>query len=122
MRKTWAEHGLNAASFDMLASLRRAGPPYALSPGDLMASTMVISGTMTHRVDQLEKARLVTRVRNPNDGRSLLVSLSDKGFEIIDAAVTDHVAAQARLAAHLSLDERAHLDDLLRTLLQALEG
>ncbi|MCI2394843.1 MarR family transcriptional regulator [Aliiroseovarius sediminis] len=122
MRKTWAEHGLNAASFDMLAALRRAGPPYALSPGDLMASTMVISGTMTHRVDQLEKARLVTRVRNPNDGCSFLVSLSDKGFEIIDAAVTDHVAAQARLAAHLSLDERTHLDDLLRTLLKALEG
>ena len=87
MEKTWSAHGLHHASFDVLATLRRAGAPYALSPGDLMASTMVTSGTMTNRIDQLEKAGLVERVRNPDDGRGFLVSLTPRGYELIDEAV-----------------------------------
>ena len=121
MDKTFAVHGLNPASFDVLATLRRAGPPYALSPGDLIASTMVTSGTMTHRIDQLEKEGLVERVRNPEDGRSVLVSLSDRGFAIIEAAVSDHVATQERLVAGLSEDDFAALNDLLRSFLTGFE-
>lgn len=122
MGKTWAAHGLNAASFDVLATLRRAGSPYALSPGDLMAATMVTSGTMTNRVDQLEKAELIERVRNPADGRGFLVSLTEKGFEVIDAAVTEHVSTQAKLVSNLSNDERAQLDDLLKRFLKDFEA
>jgi DNA-binding MarR family transcriptional regulator len=59
MAKTFADHGLNLASFDVLATLRRSGPPYALSPNDLLGTMMVTSGTMTNRVDQLSKAGLV---------------------------------------------------------------
>lgn len=121
MASTWAAHGLNGPSFDVLATLRRAGSPYTLTPSDLMASTMVTSGTMTHRVDQLEKAGLIERVRNPADGRGFLVSLSKRGFEVIDAAVTAHVATQARLAASLTNDERDQLDDLLRRFLGVLD-
>ena len=114
MSKTWAAHGLNAASFDVLATLRRSGPPYALSPGDLMATTMVTSGTMTNRIDQLQKADLIERVRNPADGRGFLVSLSKKGFDLIDAAVTEHVTTQERLVSVLSDAERLQLDALLK--------
>src|SRR3546814_14345094 len=49
MEKTWSAHGLNGASFDVMATLRRAGSSYALSPSDLMVSTLVTSGQMTHR-------------------------------------------------------------------------
>lgn len=121
MEKTWAAYGLNAASFDLLATLRRAGAPYSLSPGDLMASTMVTSGTMTHRIDQMEKTGLVERARNPEDGRSFLISLTAKGYEVIDEAVTAHVAKQAKLIAALSDEQRGHLDDLLRQLLDEFE-
>ncbi len=121
MEKTWAAYGLNAASFDVLATLRRAGPPYALSPGDLMASTLVTSGTMTHRIDQLEKAGLVERLRNPDDGRGFLVSLSPKGRDLIDEVVTDHVQTQAELVAGLSDAQRAQLDELLRRFLAGFE-
>ncbi|MEP1326882.1 MAG: MarR family transcriptional regulator [Sulfitobacter dubius] len=122
MAKTWAAHGLNAASFDVLATLRRSGSPYALSPGELMASTMVTSGTMTNRIDQLAKAGLIERVRNPADGRGFLVSLTNKGVEIIDAAVTEHVSTQANLVSALSDDERAQLDDLLKRFLKGFEA
>ncbi|RFA30960.1 MarR family transcriptional regulator [Alkalilimnicola ehrlichii] len=121
MEKTWAAHGLNGASFDVLATLRRAGPPYALSPGALMESTMVTSGTMTHRIDQLEKAGLIERVKNPDDGRSFLISLSPQGHALIDKAVTDHVETQAQLVAALNDEQRSQLDALLSQLLREFE-
>lgn len=121
MEKTWAAYGLNAASFDVLATLRRTGRPYALSPGDLITSTMVTSGTMTHRIDQLIKVGLVERVRNPDDGRGFLVSLSTQGHELIDKVVTAHAEAQAELVGALTNQQRAQLDDLLRQFLSAFE-
>lgn len=121
MEQTWAEYGLTDASFDVLATLRREGEPYALSPGDLMASTMVTSGTMTHRINQLEKAGLIERVKNPNDGRGFLISLSQRGFELIDAAVAAHVATQAQLVSGLTKAQQEQLDDLLKQFLAGFE-
>lgn len=119
--KALAAHGLNAASFDVLATLRRAGPPYRLSPGDLLATTMVSSGTMTNRLDQLEKAGLIERAHNPEDRRSVIIALTPKGFALVDAAVTAHVENQHRLLEALGTDERAALDGLLRRFLAAFE-
>ena len=121
MEKTWADHGLNAASFDVLATLRRAGAPFRLSPGDLMASTMVTSGTMTNRIDQLEKAGLVERIRNPDDGRGFLIALTKTGYEVIDAAVTAHVATQDKLVSGLSAADRKALNRLLKRFLADFE-
>ncbi|UDM08228.1 MarR family transcriptional regulator [Halomonas sp. NyZ770] len=121
MEKTWAKYGLTDASFDVLATLRREGAPYALSPGDLMASTMVTSGTMTHRLNQLEKAGLIERVKNPADGRGFLISLSQRGFEVIEEAVAAHVDTQAQLVNGLTAEQRSQLDDLLKQLLAGLE-
>ena len=121
MDKTWAEYGLNSASFDVLATLRRSGPPFALSPVDLMATTMVTSGTMTNRIDQLEKAGLVTHKKNPEDGRGFLISLTDKGFAVIDAAVTAHAQTQERLVSDLSEKDRKKLDALLKIFLADFE-
>jgi len=122
MDKTFAKHGLNLASFDVLSTLRRAPPPHRLSPGGLMNSTMVTSGTMTNRVDQLVKRGLVERIDNPDDGRSFLIALTPKGRKVIDAAATDHVANLARLTDVLSPSQFTQLDQLLRQYLEALES
>jgi DNA-binding MarR family transcriptional regulator len=121
MGRTFARHGLNGASFDMLATLLRSGPPHALSPNQLLETMMVTSGTMTNRIDQLEKDDLVARVRNPNDKRSVLVQLTAKGQRIIDAAVTDHVETQKILVGGMTEVERTALNGLLQTFLTALE-
>ncbi|MEM8689003.1 MAG: MarR family transcriptional regulator [Pseudomonadota bacterium] len=121
MEKTWGAFGLNAASFDVLATLRRSGPPFSMSPSALMASTMVTSGTMTNRIDQLEKAGLVERKQSPDDGRSFQISLSEKGFALIDEAVSAHVHTQDALVAGLSKDEQRALDDLLKSFSATLE-
>lgn len=115
-------HGLNGASFDLLATLRRSGPPFRLSPSDLLDTMMITSGTMTNRIDQLEKQGLVERLPHPDDRRALLVALTDKGRDVIDAAVTDHVENQHRLVETLTPPERAALDALLRRYLTAFEA
>lgn len=122
MQKTFEAHGLNPAGFDVLATLRRSGSPYALSPGDLLKSTMVTSGTMTNRIDQLEKAGLVERIRNPDDGRSVLIGLTTAGKALIDTAVADHVSTQHTLVAGMSSENLAQLDGLLRKFLAFFES
>jgi len=121
IEKALAAHRLNSASFDVLATLRRSGPPYRLSPGDLIATTMVSSGTMTNRLDQLEKAGLIERSHNPDDRRGVIIALTPKGLALVDAAVTDHVENQHKLLDGLDAQERAALDALLRKFLGAFE-
>ena len=121
MEKTWSAYGLNAASFDVLATLRRSGAPYTLSPGDLIAWTMVTSGTMTNRIDQLVKAGLVERIPNPQDGRGFLISLTEEGLRVIDGAVTAHAETQERLVAAIPKKNRRQLDGLLKGFLQGLD-
>jgi len=92
-----------------------------MSPGDLLEMTMVSSGTMTNRIDQLEKSGLVERVVNPHDRRSVLIALTGKGLDLVDEAVGAHVANQQRLTETLDHDEKAALDALLRKFLAAFE-
>lgn len=122
IERVFAEHGLNLAAFDVLATLRRAGNPYRLSPGDLIANTMVTSGTMTNRIDQLVKAGYVERIENEQDGRSVLVALTAKGLKKIDAAATDHVENLHRLTGGLNDKEFKQLDRLLARYLDRLES
>lgn len=121
LETVFAAHGLNAASFDVLATLRRSGAPFALSPSALMEMTMVSSGTMTNRLDRLETAGFISRKRNPEDGRGFVVALTKKGFALIDEAVTAHVDNQHRLIASLTDAEREALDQLLSKWLAEFE-
>lgn len=117
----FAKHGLNQASFDVLATLRRSGPPFALTPSELIDWTMVSSGTMTNRLDRLEAAGLVERHKSAADGRSFSVALTEKGKAVIDAAITDHTIGQRRLVAALSETERQTLDRIAAKWLAVFE-
>ncbi|WP_083100055.1 MarR family winged helix-turn-helix transcriptional regulator [Pseudophaeobacter leonis] len=113
MQKTFARFGLNAAKFDVLATLRRAGAPYRLSPGDLLKATMVASGTMTNRIARLESDGLVLRQINPADSRSFLIELSPKGLALIDRMLEEHVATQESLLVAMPMEERVAFKTLL---------
>lgn len=119
--KVFARYDLNAAGFDVLATLRRSGAPYSLSPGDLMNQMMITSGTITNRVDQLVKAGLVSRQQNPQDRRGMIVTLTPEGLALIDKVVANHVENQHRLVSLLSAEERNALNDLAKTFLERLE-
>jgi DNA-binding MarR family transcriptional regulator len=122
MEDTWGKFDLNVAGFDVLSTLLRVGPPYSLSPGDLMASTMVTSGTMTHRIDQLERAGFVVRRANRDDGRSVLIALTDRGRKLIEQALVAHVETQAHLIDTLTPAEQDTLAALLKKMLAEFEA
>ena len=116
-RGAFAAHDLESWEFDVLSALRRAGPPFQLTPGALLRATLVTSGTMTNRIDRLASADLVYREPDPSDRRGVLVTLSERGRSVVDAALTDLLDRERALLAALSDDQRSALADLLRTLL-----
>lgn len=121
IQATVAEFGLNPGEFDVLATLRRSGSPYQLSPTDLFNALMVSSGTMTHRIDQLERAKWVRRIPDPGDRRGTLIALTDEGLELIERAVEAHVANGHKVLNALKESERDVLMLLLRKLLLSFE-
>ncbi|HVT67276.1 MAG TPA: MarR family transcriptional regulator [Trebonia sp.] len=116
-RGAFAAHGLETWEFDVLSALRRAGPPFQLTPGALLRATLVTSGTMTNRIDRLAAAGLVTREPDPRDRRGVLVTLSERGQAVVDAAFTDLLDREQALLAFLGPEQRQVLADLLRSLL-----
>jgi DNA-binding MarR family transcriptional regulator len=121
LARNFARFGLTNASYDVLASLRRAGPPYRLSPTQLYHSLMISSGTMTNRIDQLERAGLVTRLPDPTDRRGVMVELTPQGRELVDAVVEAHAATELGLVSVLTDEEKECLSATLRKLLLTLE-
>ncbi len=118
--RTCSAHGLDAASFDVLATLRRNDPPHRLTPAELMRSAMVTSGAITQRLDRLQARGLVTRTPSNSDGRVVHVALTDDGRALIDQALPDHVDTENRLLAALTKTQRDTLADILRNLLESL--
>jgi len=83
----------------------------------LFNSVILSSGAMTNRLDRLEALDLVERQPDPNDRRGRLVALTDRGRELVDKAVVDHLENEERLLGALDAGEREQLAGLLRKLL-----
>jgi DNA-binding MarR family transcriptional regulator len=120
LRRTFSAHGLDPASFDVLATLRRSGPTHRLTPAQLMRAAMVTSGAITQRLDRLEARGLVIRTPSELDGRAVNVVLTDNGRALIDQALPDHVDTENRLLGALTRTDRDALADALRHLLESL--
>lgn len=121
IRRTLRGSGLDRGGFDVLATLRRSGRPYQLSPTRLYEELVLTSGAVTHRVDALMRAGLVERIADEADRRSLLVGLTAKGKSVIDRALSAHLRCEQELMAGLSPTERRKLAGLLRKLLHGIE-
>lgn len=115
--KAYAPYGISRGEFDVLATLRRSGEPYTLSPRQLSATLMLTTGGMTGRLDKLERAGLLRRSPDPHDRRGLHVTLTEKGLTLIDEAVGVGLAAQTEALSTLDDEQAGQLADLLRKLL-----
>ncbi|AOK23359.1 MarR family transcriptional regulator [Burkholderia ubonensis] len=116
----FARYGMQPGEFDVLATLRRGGAPFALTPTALYDALMMSSGGMTARIDRLQRAGWVERRPNPADGRGTLVALTEAGRALIDEAVVAHVENQRAILDALSASEQAQLARLLGKLLAGL--
>lgn len=111
------DYGVSIEEGDILFTLRRAGAPYLASPTAIAAALLVPSGTLTGRLDKLERLGVVERVPDPSDRRAMSVRLTAKGVAATDTALTAHVELEQQLLAPLSERERAQLDRLMTKLL-----
>ncbi|MEU5390667.1 MarR family winged helix-turn-helix transcriptional regulator [Streptomyces tibetensis] len=121
MDKAYAKFGISRGEFDVLATLRRSGEPYTLSPRQLSATLMLTTGGMTGRLDKLERAELLRRSPDPHDRRGLRVTLTDKGLGVVDEAVAAGLAVQTEALSALGAERAALLAGLLRELLAGTE-
>jgi DNA-binding MarR family transcriptional regulator len=115
----FARYGISFGEYLVLAALLRAGPPYRMNPTRLFNSVILSSGAMTNRLDRLEAMGLVERLPDPFDRRGRLVALTDRGRDLVDSAVVDHLANEERLLSALDPTEREQLAGLLRKLLSS---
>ncbi|MGH3170734.1 MAG: MarR family winged helix-turn-helix transcriptional regulator [Trebonia sp.] len=120
--QVFTEYGMRREHWDALASLRRAGPPFRLSPTDLYRGLMRTSGAMTNRLRRLEADGLIRRVPDPGDGRGLLVELTEKGRALVDEVAPVHVDNERAMLAALTPAEQQRFVDLLRKLLLSFEA
>ena len=115
-------YGLSRSSSDVLASLRRAGPPYERSPTELYRGLMRTSGTMTNRLKRLERDGLIERSPDPSDGRGMLVRLTRKGINLVDRIAPVHLENERELLRSLNPSDLEALEDILRRLLLDFEA
>ena len=115
----YAQFGINRGEFDLLATLRRSGDPYQLTPTALCDTMMLTSGGMTGRIDRLEQRGLVRRSQHPSDRRALVVTLTGQGKAVVEEAVGAGLSAQREVLERLPARSRAQLATLLRDLLAA---
>jgi DNA-binding MarR family transcriptional regulator len=120
--RVFARHDLAVWEFDVLAALRRSGPPYQRSPGQLLHETLVTSGTMTNRLDRLETKGLVERLPDPVDRRGVIVQLTPGGRRRVDAAIEGLLSEERDLLRGIGADEKRHLADSLRRLVAGFDA
>jgi DNA-binding MarR family transcriptional regulator len=116
LEPVYTASGLEPGWYDVLAALRRAGPPYRLRPTDFAATLMLTTSGTTKRLDRLEAAGYITREPDPGDRRGVLITLTPQGRKLIDTAAAKHLANERRILSGLSATEQRQLASLLRKL------
>jgi DNA-binding MarR family transcriptional regulator len=117
----FAGFGLTAADFIVIVTLRRSGAPYRMPQARLMDALGLTSGTVSVRLDRLERRGIVTRAPDPASARGSMVQLTSEGLALFDQVAPVHLANEERLLAALTGDERLALAGLLRRLLASFE-
>lgn len=120
--QTLEQHGLGHGDWKVMGALRWAGAPYRRSAGELARIADLSSGAMTNRLDQLEHAGIVRRLRDPDDRRGVLVELTEHGRTLHEEAIGAQAEREALLAAALSEREKHQLNTLLRRVMVALDA
>lgn len=115
------EIGIYYTDLDVLATLRRSGFPYELSPKQLMESVLITSGAMTALLNRLTKLELIHRIPDKNDGRIILAGLTQKGKELIDKAIEIRFEEAQKSIDILSDQEHYELSGLLKKMLVSLD-
>jgi DNA-binding MarR family transcriptional regulator len=116
---TLEQFGLSWGEVQVLSSIRYGGAPYRSTPGRLASQLGLSSGAMTARLDNMEEAGLIRRLRDPDDRRGVIIELTDSGRELWEETIAVQAEKEALVQATLTEREQDRLNDLLRRLVLA---
>ena len=108
-----AAHNLTISQFGVLEALYHIGP---LSQRQLADKILRSSGNLTMVIDNLERDGLVQRERDLKDRRIMTVSLTQRGFELIDSLMPRHVQNVMQVFSALAPEELGQLAELSKRL------
>lgn len=115
------KYDLKLGEFDVLATLRRSGKPYRLTPSELIDTMMLTSGAMTNRLDKLENKELISREHSKEDRRSVTVQLTQDGLVLIDKLIEEHADVQKSLVKSMTAAQKKQANQLLKVWLSQYE-
>ena len=114
--------GLPLSWYDVLLELN-AAPERRLRMTELGGRVVLSRERVSRVVDELERAGLARRERNPDDGRSLLAVITDDGRARLRAAAPTYLAGiQRHFGAHLTDDEARAVGAALGRVAEAQEA
>lgn len=122
IKRELAPHGIELWELELLACLIRTEPEHRLSAGALMTQLQLTSGAVTNRVSKMERNGWVARDFDPDDRRSVLVTLTPAGEQRAMEVFDVKSETELTLLSSLGPASQQRLNDDLRTLLVALEG
>ncbi|MCH4294453.1 MarR family transcriptional regulator [Shewanella sp. 3B26] len=119
----WEHHIVEGSGLPlpMMHTLELLGLYGPMRMTDLAEKLCISTGTLTVRVDKLASDGLVERIANPQDRRSLLISLTSQGLEIFKEHDRAHLDMTAKLTSNLSADDKATLQRLLGQLTEQFD-
>jgi DNA-binding MarR family transcriptional regulator len=113
--------GTDRVAIDILSMLRRTGPPYRRTAGELQQSALITSGGMSQRLERLEATGMITRHIHPEDRRKVDVELTPAGMALVDEVLGNLMDNESKLLDILDPAEQAQLRGLLKKLLSSFE-
>ncbi len=108
---------LSFADFDVINTLRRRADAQGANPSDLAQTCLITTGAMTSRLDRLERAGLITRTPDPNDGRAVRVHLTKQGERLAEQSLNAVLAADEAFLKPLDQPQRDTVAAALKLLL-----
>ncbi|VXB56389.1 MarR family winged helix-turn-helix transcriptional regulator [Aeromicrobium sp. 9AM] len=119
-RSTLRGLGIDAATLDLLSTLKRSGEPYVLTTRELAARCLVTAGAISQRLTRAEEVGYVRRARSGSTGQNVSVTLTSKGNATIEPAVRQLLDHELEVISVLSDAERAQLSSILSKLVDSL--
>lgn len=114
-------YGLKPGEFDVLATLRRSGKPYQMTPSELLDSLLLTSGAMTNRLDKLASKGLITRTHSEEDRRSVTIALTPEGQKLAEEMLTSVHKMYNESLGFLTNKQTEQIDTLLKIMLEKVE-
>jgi|SRR5215472_8470134 len=121
MHQVTARHAVSLGDCEVIWHLAHTDSSQH-TPGQLAKAFHVTAGTMTSRLDRLERAGYLSRTIDPGNRASIKVTLTDAGQALHNATADDMIALRRDLiASALGPADLAALNSLLQRVLTGIE-